>query len=70
MFRAQKCSKHVEVFNKLIKETRICEFNWSITRIILRCTVKKHQNLRINYIKIWALTYIMHQHLYENDVIL
>ena len=32
---AQLCSKHVEVYNKLM------QLSWSVTKIILRCTVSK-----------------------------
>jgi len=35
-----QCSKHVEEYNKHYK-TRICAISWSITKIILRCTVSK-----------------------------
>jgi len=30
------CSKHVEVYNKLIKRTRIFALSWSIAKMILR----------------------------------
>jgi len=36
------CSKHVEVWNKLIVKKKICASSWLITEInILRCTVSK-----------------------------
>jgi len=31
----------VEAYNKLIKKTSICELNWLIRKIILRCTVSE-----------------------------
>ena len=38
---AQQCSKQVEKYNKLIKKRGICALSWSISKIILRCTVRK-----------------------------
>ena len=38
---AQKCSKHVEAYNKSYYKTRICALSWLITKVTLDSPVKR-----------------------------
>ena len=41
LMMSTQCSKHVEAYNKLIIKKRFCAISWLITKILLRCTVRK-----------------------------
>jgi len=49
------CSKHVEVWNKLIVKQKCCASIWLITEInILRCTVNKTSKYMFMCIPVWC----------------